>query len=99
MTGETNVMKNQYATITALQCLRCYDIIFSNKNHTMVWCRCGAVAIDYGWGYTKCSVEHANLVKVISIDVPYEQCYNTAGTLVVSLHEQTNRSVYAKRKK
>lgn len=36
-----------------LQCKKCKDVITSKRRHDMVWCKCGAIAIDGGSDYTK----------------------------------------------
>ena len=36
-----------------LRCNKCGDIIESKHRHDMVWCGCGAVAIDGGKDYIK----------------------------------------------
>lgn len=36
-----------------LRCKKCGDIIQSKHTHDMVWCKCGAVAIDGGDSYCK----------------------------------------------
>ena len=38
-----------------LRCKKCGDIIQSTHRHDMVWCKCGAVAIDGGDDYCKVS--------------------------------------------
>ena len=36
-----------------LKCKKCGDIIQSKHRHDMVWCKCGAIAIDGGNDYCK----------------------------------------------
>ena len=36
-----------------LRCKKCGDIITSKHTHDMVWCKCGAIAIDGGDDYCK----------------------------------------------
>ena len=36
-----------------IQCMQCDDEIYSTYRHDFKWCKCGAVAIDGGRGYTK----------------------------------------------
>lgn len=36
-----------------LRCKKCGDIIQSKHTHDMVWCKCGAIAIDGGDSYCK----------------------------------------------
>ena len=38
-----------------LKCKKCGDIIQSKHRHDMVWCKCGAIAIDGGGDYCKVS--------------------------------------------
>jgi len=35
-------------------CRKCLDVIQSRSVHDMVWCKCGAIAIDGGDAYTRC---------------------------------------------
>ena len=44
-------MSKTYGPI--LKCNVCKSLIRSNHRHDMVWCKCGAVAIDGGSCYTK----------------------------------------------
>lgn len=37
----------------AAQCLKCNDIVESKHRHDMVWCKCGAMAVDGGKDYLK----------------------------------------------
>ena len=41
--------------ITAMECLKCNDIIFSRTRHDYRKCTCGAVSIDGGFDYVKTS--------------------------------------------
>ena len=36
-----------------IKCRKCSDIIESKHRHDMVWCKCGAIAIDGGNDYCK----------------------------------------------
>jgi len=36
-----------------IKCWKCGDTITSEHRHDMVWCKCGAIAIDGGDSYTR----------------------------------------------
>jgi hypothetical protein len=40
-------------TMTKIRCKKCGDVIQSKHRHDMVWCKCGAIAIDGGDDYCK----------------------------------------------
>lgn len=42
-----------YTVVDAVQCARCYDIIYSRARHDFHSCTCDSVAIDGGFDYTK----------------------------------------------
>lgn len=46
--------------MTRIRCKICGDIIESKHRHDMVWCKCGACAIDGGSDYTKISGDSNN---------------------------------------
>jgi ribosomal protein S27AE len=64
-------VKNE-VVVSAIQCPRCGDIIYSRAHHDMRWCGCGAVAIDGGFDYMKVSAETelAEQVETIPIKLP-----------------------------
>jgi|UniRef100_UPI00352B2C28 hypothetical protein len=39
--------------INKVRCKKCGDIIESKNRHDMVWCKCGAIAIDGGKDYQR----------------------------------------------
>lgn len=47
--------------MTRIRCKICGDIIESKHRHDMVWCKCGACAIDGGSDYTKISGDMNNV--------------------------------------
>jgi len=44
--------------ITAIQCPKCLDIIYSRARHDMRSCSCGDISIDGGFEYCKVSFKH-----------------------------------------
>lgn len=42
-------------TVTAIQCPKCLDIIYSRARHDFHYCGCGEVAVDGGFDYLKMS--------------------------------------------
>ena len=38
------------------KCTKCGDVIESKSRHDMVWCKCGAIAVDGGHDYLKRSM-------------------------------------------
>jgi len=42
-----------FKTLNYVECRKCRDVIVSLHRHDMVWCSCGAIAIDGGEDYTK----------------------------------------------
>lgn len=43
-----------------IRCRKCRDVIQSKHRHDMVWCKCGAIAVDGGSDYTKISGDPIN---------------------------------------
>lgn len=39
--------------VSAIQCQKCKDIIYSRAHHDFHWCSCHSVAIDGGFDYVK----------------------------------------------
>ena len=45
-----------------VQCAVCGDVIQSKNRRHMMWCGCGAIAIDGGSEYTKCTGEFDDFI-------------------------------------
>ena len=52
--------------ITYLKCNHCKDSIFSFSRHSMVYCKCGKIAIDGGFDYTKITGNKEDFVQLTS---------------------------------
>ena len=50
------------------RCKKCGDLIWSTNVHDMVWCKCGAIAIDGGEDYCKVSGNLDDMESVKPID-------------------------------
>ena len=43
----------QYTLVDAIQCVSCFDVIYSRARHDFHSCTCGQVSIDGGFNYTR----------------------------------------------
>lgn len=50
------------------RCKKCGDLIWSSDVHDMVWCKCGAIAIDGGEDYCKVSGNLEDMESIKPID-------------------------------
>lgn len=55
--------------ISAVQCLGCYDVIYSRSRYDFHWCGCESVAIDGGLDYKKLSTKTGARIKHLEIEV------------------------------
>lgn len=65
--------------ISAIECPKCHDIIWSRAVHDFHYCSCRAVSIDGGFDYChfgwQPEVDRPEIIQ-IDIEVTIEQCYN-----------------------
>jgi len=63
--------------ISAIQCDKCGDIIYSRARHDMRWCNCGDIAIDGGFDYAKVSYRASSPKRVeIEVDATKAELYS-----------------------
>lgn len=53
-----------------IQCKKCGDIIESKTVHDMVWCKCGAVAVDGGKEYLRRTGNDEDIIELSKYEEP-----------------------------
>lgn len=74
-----------------LRCKKCGDIIQSTHRHDMVWCKCGAVAIDGGDDYCKVTGNLEDMEFLVVEKKPRPKAIKKTVYITSDLNEQAEK--------